>query len=260
VKPITRTKSHRADDNVVSSSNKSWPRLQPKSQLHELWRLFHSAAGVSKLERSELPRAAAICKLNSEEAQTTISEFEKWVHKSRMMGSPTSDHLLVLVKFNVFRALISNSVVLGYKTGESMDDDALSPFTDSSNLKNDILKLPAALRPTLLQRQTPHHPWIDLLPAPEMRDNLIRAGDTFDDMELCGDLVGLFSASTVGTGMIIWGDPWDLAGWEVTEAFLSYLGWTIRRCSEIFQSTNYWRARRGERPLNFDNLQCEEFD
>jgi len=176
-------KSHRASDNAVNCSNKSGSRIQPKPQLHELWRLFHSVARGSKLERSELPRITAICKFGSEEVQTAISKFEKWVHKSRVMGSPTFDHLLVLVKFNVFRALISNSVTLGFNMGEGMEDGALSPFTSSSNLQDDILKLPDALRPTLLQRKTPHHPWVDLLPAPEMRDNLIRAWDAFDE---CG--------------------------------------------------------------------------
>src|SRR6266536_4221644 len=175
-----------------------------------------------------------------------------------MMGSPTADHLLALVKFNVFRALISNSMTLGFSTEEGMKDDALSPFTTPSNLKNHILVLPSALRPTKLQCQIPHHPWIDLLPIPEMRDNLLLAGDAFDDMELCGDLVGFFSASTGRTGMIIWGEPWDPDGWEVTKAFLKYWGWTIRGCSKISESTNYWRSRRGESPLHFDGLLCEQ--
>jgi Domain of unknown function (DUF3425) len=133
-----------------------------------------------------------------------------------------------------------------------MDDDAISPFCLTKWIPKRILALPPALRPTDIQCRVVHHPWIDLLPVPRMRHNLIQAGDTFDDMELCGDLVGLFSAGTGQTGMIVWGDPWDIAGWEVTDGFLKTWGWTIKRCHEIFESTNWWRARRGERPLCFD--------
>ncbi|KAL1982031.1 hypothetical protein VTN96DRAFT_1801 [Rasamsonia emersonii] len=35
--------------------------------------------------------------------------------------------------------------------------------------------LPAALQPTFLQLQTPHHAYIDLIPSPALRDRLIRA-------------------------------------------------------------------------------------
>jgi len=139
-----------------------------------------------------------------------------------------------------------------------MDDEALSPFADPSARADECGKIPAALRPTQLQRQVQHHPWIDLLPVPEMRDNLLRAGDTFDDMELCGDLVGFFSHPTGRTGMIIWGEPWEISGWEVTEEFLMQWGWTIRGCESIVESTNRWRAKRGEEPLDFSRLMVEE--
>jgi hypothetical protein len=52
-----------------------------------------------------------------------------------------------------------------------------------------------------------------------MRDNLLRAGDAYDDLELCAVLVGFFNASIVRTGLIVWGEPCDPMAWEVKETF-----------------------------------------
>ncbi len=94
-----------------------------------------------------------------------------------------------------------------------------------------------------------------------MRDNLLRAEaeNSYDDVELCADLVGFANSETARTGVIIWGDhSWDPAGWEVTEQYLQKWGWTIRGCWVLFDSTNRWRRKRGERPLRFDRLIYEE--
>ena len=226
---------------------------------NELWKLYHSGANLMQLDRQKLSRVATLCEAGPLEQQKLISEFERWVQYSQRLGSPRTDHLLVLVKFNVFRALISNGANLGYASGAAVDDDdALSPFTEISNPLWHVGPVPAALQPTKLQRQIPHHPWIDILPSPVMRDNLLRAGDTYDDMELCADLVGFFSESKDRTGMIVWGEPWDIAGWEVTESFAKHWGWTIQGCEQLLRSTNYWRARRGEGPLQVGRILGEE--
>ena len=118
----------------------------------------------------------------------------------------------------------SNSQTPGIPPDIIVDDDTTSAFScpppAAVENVNRILALPRDLRPTDLQTQVAHHPWIDCLPVAQMRQNLIRAGDTFDDIELCGDLIGLFSSGTGRTGVVVWGEPWDVAGWEVTEEFL----------------------------------------
>ncbi|KAK9386038.1 hypothetical protein V1515DRAFT_616762 [Lipomyces mesembrius] len=129
-----------------------------------------------------------------------------------ILGSPTADHLLTQVKFNAYRAMVRNISTLGL-TMESMEDEAVSPFY--------------------------------IFPIPTMRDNLVSAGDSFDDVQLCIDIMVL-------DGLILWGEQWDPFGWEVTEAFVKNWGWVIRGCHEIFESTNYWRGRRGEEPLIFN--------
>lgn len=82
-----------------------------------------------------------------------------------------------------------------------------------------------------------------------MRDNILLADGFYDDMEFCGDLTGFFHCSTGRTAMIVWGDPWDPKGWEVTEAFVNNWGWTLRGCSKLLESTNKWRKRRDEEQL-----------
>ena len=236
--------------NLNPSSGSSSPddRLEPQFDDIDLQRIFHSVVGA-KLHISELPQAAAVCKFSTTGIQHTISEFERWIGSR---DSPRAEHLLVLVKFNVFRAMVSNSDTLGYSLTTNCDDDALSLFNSPTTYS--FSSLPKALQPTKLQREIPHHPWIDQLPFPAMRNNLLLAGDGYDDMELCGDLVGFFSAGSGCTGLVVWGEPWDADGWEITEAFAKRWGWTLKGCDDVFKSTNLWRASRGERGLQFDKL------
>lgn len=72
---------------------------------------------------------------------------------------------------------------------------------------------------------------------------------------LCA-LGGFFNSSnsTPQNGLIIWGDPWDPAGWEITPQYLQRWAWTIDGCTELLASTNYWRQRRGEKLLRFQRV------
>jgi hypothetical protein len=204
-----------------------------------------------------LIRTASIWK-PSTTPQTIISKFETWVETNGCKGSPLADHVLKVAKFNVFRALLSNSLTLGFPAEERMEDAALSPFPRFQGIGSTTALLPLSLHPTKLQCQVPHHPWIDLLPIPRMRDNLLRAGDTYDDLELCADLIGYYNSPTARTGLIVWGEPWDPEAWEVTESFVWRWGWMMRGCEELVRSTNYWRLQRGESPLDFDEVLFEE--
>ncbi|KIM96226.1 hypothetical protein OIDMADRAFT_170938 [Oidiodendron maius Zn] len=213
---------------------------------------------TSSTERRKLQNRINQRAYNASIPERIISEFEKWVERHRMIGSPRTDHLLVLIKFNVFRALISNARDIGISDKESMDDDSLSPYSSNPCSPSTFIRTtPASLHPTQLQRQICHHPWIDTLPIPGMRDNLLLASDSYDELQICADLLGIYNESADRSGMIVSGDPWDPAGWEVTESFAKQWGWTIRGCEQLFLSTNHWRTRRGEKPLRFERLLCE---
>ncbi|KAI0438154.1 hypothetical protein F4803DRAFT_535964 [Xylaria telfairii] len=182
------------------------------------------------------------------ENHSLVRAFEAFVYDKWLVRAPMPALLPSLVRFNFARAIMANAKILGLTYNE-LDDEAISSF----NLEGpwppgrtlEIGTLPTELQPTDLQRRTLHHPWLDLIPIPNMRDNLLRRGvECFDEDELCCAMVGH------SAGFIVWGDAWDSCGWEVTEGFAqSPWGWTIAGCWELYQSTNKWRAQRGEPPL-----------
>jgi hypothetical protein len=139
-------------------------------------------------------------------------------------------------------------------TPELMEMDIPSPFTTFGPVQMENL-LPPSLRPTWLQRSTTHHPSLDVFPIPFVRDKLLLADESYDDQDLCFDLVGGWhNHAGVGhmAGVIVWGEPWDPFAWEVTEPFVKKWWWLLEGCNEIIESTNYWRAKRGEGELATD--------
>ncbi|KAL2793493.1 hypothetical protein BJX66DRAFT_306012 [Aspergillus keveii] len=187
-----------------------------------------------------------------------LHQLESFYRGEIAAGSLRTELLLGLTRLNFLRALHVNIDVLGYSAAE-MHDDAQSPFGVPSAAKpgySDVEKLPVALRPTVVQLSTPHHPWLDLIPFPQLRDNLILLGESLDDTQLCFDMSGRGTAAGVPdnrlgnaggeTGVIVWRDPWDPSGWEVTETFLRRWGWVLRDCTEVMRVTDRWRRVRGE--------------
>jgi len=220
----------------------------------DLFDAFDTAAGVTEVRIRD--RGYVVATFSSEVSNDTKIKraLERWTQRDPWMGCPRSDTLLVLVKINVFRALLSNSQALNIPPHVVVEDTARSPFCNESSNTNRIIALPQTLRPTPAQTRIEHHPWIDCIPIPQMRENLIRAGRSLDEMKLCGDLVGLFSEGNGLTALIFWSEAWDLSGIEVTEDFVEYWGWTITGCWDLFKSTNSCRAKRGERPIDFRSI------
>ncbi|GLA21662.1 hypothetical protein AnigIFM62618_011693 [Aspergillus niger] len=143
--------------------------------------------------------------------------------------------LLHLIQFNFIKALVQNMAILGLSS-EQMDDDAISPFNKlgpwqaEQDYHDDFgASLPPSLRATVIQRTVLHHPWLDLLPIPQMRDNLILAGESYDEMQLCLDMKGHGRVHADNAGIIVWRDPWDAEGWEVTESFARSWGYEYDR-------------------------------
>ncbi|KAG0650758.1 hypothetical protein D0Z07_2195 [Hyphodiscus hymeniophilus] len=162
-----------------------------------------------------------------------------------------ADHLLTLVRYNLYRAVAANSWSLGIDP-RLMHSDIPSPFeSNDSTISRLCLSLPPSLHPTVLQRTVPHHPYIDLFPFPAMRDFLIHMGDDIDDDSLCADVAGDApdSGSSEHTGIIVWGEPWDPFGWEVTESLWIKRSNFFKGVPGILHATNHWRQLRGEPPL-----------
>ncbi|KAL2828608.1 hypothetical protein BJY01DRAFT_240860 [Aspergillus pseudoustus] len=190
-----------------------------------------------------------------------FTRFSRAAYRSYVNGDPATDHMLTLAKVNVFRAFMHNLTSLGWNS-RHMKRSGLSPFASlsspppspapnpvASQDTQDYSSIPSSLRPTKAQLEIPHHPWLDLFPLARMRDNLIQAArDTWEPHQLCADIMGFWGESDfVGIGLLVWGDPWDVGSWEITEEFLKKWPWVVRGCGELLDATNRWRSKRGDR-------------
>ncbi|KAJ5594981.1 uncharacterized protein N7459_001189 [Penicillium hispanicum] len=204
----------------------------------------------------------------------------------RLAIPPSLNQLLSLIQFNVFRGLYTNKIALGRRAvawSPGREPEAFDvSFPASSVLLPIAPGLPGSLDPTQSQRSQVHSAWINMLPFPKMRENMIRWESSFDHSEFANDIIGnildpvLFFSQPValasagpmaqrrlimsGTddeltadrnGLIIWGEPYSPDSWEVTPGFLRKWAWVMEGCEELIESSNRWRRIRGEDPLRF---------
>lgn len=182
-------------------------------------------------------------------------------YENYLFGGPRLADLRVLIRINVMNAMVRNAVAMGFPATGLCADDYISPYSEHgprpAHQPLPLSTCPKDLRPTAVQKRFAHHPWIDLIPFPRFRDNMILAveADMLDEDELCLD-VAVLETAIVGDNpaLIVWGDSWDYRGWEVSPAFFRKWGWLLQGCPEVLEGTNYWRAKRGEKRLVF-NLQ-----
>ncbi|KAH7029818.1 uncharacterized protein B0I36DRAFT_326394 [Microdochium trichocladiopsis] len=148
-----------------------------------------------------------ICFLNHEAShQQTINLARQALHEY-LSKSYDLGRLASLVRLNVFFAWQDNARMLGF-SDIWLSEDIVSPFcaevvlpreADSAKHGGEVHgqydTLPVALRPTPTQKKFPHHPWVDVIPHPQLRDNIIvalaqgRNGSEVDEFELCHDLI-----------------------------------------------------------------------
>lgn len=187
---------------------------------------------------------------------------------NHMQFDPYVNHLQ-LHFFNLIMAQMMNGFHIGITESSCLDDDAISvffrPTTPSDHNTTAFVKsvqrsfrgLKYDLRPTRAQILVPHHPYIDVLPFPTMRDRLIdavaREPPLIDEDELCDDLEkegiifwGLTSParreSPSGNGV-----PWDSRSYEARPWFLRKWKHIIGgEDGELWRSSNWWREMRGE--------------
>lgn len=241
------------------------PRLNIVPQSHDLVLRPSSAgcngsssaeAGQSQANDSVAPHPLAtsalaarptMCNLSPNQKQRLVADVNELLYTNSVAASPRLDMLLTLTHFNVFRALVGNTISMGFDMAW-LTGDAISPFfTAGQSLLG--ANCPVNLRPTLMQFEVEHHPWIDLFPFPALRDNLLAADGNYDEDQLCLDLIEFCHVPRDQEGLIVWGEPGDPASWEVSEAFLRKWAWVLKGCGELHQSTNYWRESRGEKAL-----------
>lgn len=113
------------------------------------------------------------------------------------------------------------------------------------------------LRPSSEQITIKHHPYIDILPFPTLRKNLIAHQEEIDEDGFFQDmLTGLvcWGGAGVGrkdgqdsTGYASTGTPWDVRSWEASVWFLKKY-WTLLggEEGELVRQSEWWRSIRGD--------------
>ncbi|EXJ79556.1 hypothetical protein A1O3_07835 [Capronia epimyces CBS 606.96] len=125
-----------------------------------------------------------------------------------------------------------------------------SSFTSTEPDTAQFTHLPPNLQPTLVQLSTPHHPIIDLLPWPAVRDRLIMVLSQPPEARPAGaasptallDLV--YDLEDSAEGVRIFGDdPFSAQSWEVGETVFRAWWWMFDR--DVVRRSNELRALRG---------------
>ncbi|PYI07002.1 hypothetical protein BO78DRAFT_367731 [Aspergillus sclerotiicarbonarius CBS 121057] len=237
-----------ASDTSLSREATELSTATPSTPNHVVQRTAYPLSHAADPEDNDLD-----CHLFPPGAVQFRRQFEAIAHQSFLLGSPQVEHLISLHRLNVHRAINENIRAIGMSPEWTKPDDALSIFNLPLPLPGDYdeERIPPSLRPTVIQRLVPHHPWLDFFPFPRMRDLMILAGDSLDDDDLCHDLMAFWDTRNTGATLVVWGEPWDPRNWEATEEFVRKWRWLLAGSPELLASTNVWRAKRGDRPLNW---------
>ncbi|KAI5923676.1 hypothetical protein F4810DRAFT_202797 [Camillea tinctor] len=240
----TTVVSHKATSKVTGSLRGPPTTMQPQPQQQQQ----HHQQQQQQQKQQKLDEVAT--KLN------IIQQLSEQAYARYLAHDLRPENLVRLVQVNIFHALQGNADVLRLSTSWLLCD-SISPFgqygPSPATIKTHPHTCPENLRPTALQLSVSHHPWIDLLPWPELRNNLLllTRDELIDEDDLCHDVVEFDSSVSCSdmAGFIIWGEPWDPRGWEASAAFLRKWAWTLHGCTSILEATNHWREKRGERKL-----------
>ncbi|KAK9242900.1 hypothetical protein V1506DRAFT_34889 [Lipomyces tetrasporus] len=134
------------------------PVVQPKNLHSQIKQL--SGRVQSNIRPQKIKRPAGCCNMKFADIQKISTYFQECASNNYARLSK-ADHLLTLVKFNVFRAMMTNFFTFGL-TMECMQDEAVSPF---STMNPGRLDLPTAEpSPNYPAAHLPHHPWLDMFP------------------------------------------------------------------------------------------------
>jgi len=148
-------------------------------------------------------------------------------------------------QYSMYRAYVQNATLMGLDFALFINDESVSPWTVFNPYPEPSANLPYHLRPTCLQLRTFHHPYLDVIASPSLRDNILVATLSDEQEEqLCIDL---HSKSSI----TVWGSqPWSSMGWEVSQDFADRWGWILD--AETVRCSDFWRTERGEPPLEIE--------
>ncbi|KAI4655994.1 hypothetical protein J4E93_000710 [Alternaria ventricosa] len=210
-----------------------------------------SDLSLDDLSNPDVAIAQRSCMAAHPKVQELMRRFSEHAYASYMQGTPALSHLPLLLKYNVASGLARNADILGV-TAQYYDWYGISPLNKQGPLLGSDAgaEWPACLQPTELQASIEHHPWLDLFPWPKVRDNMLQAFQRTEPIDyedaLCHDICE-YNHLDRNPILIVWGPPEDYRSWEIDPIFLEKWGWLLSGCPEVYETTNYWRATRGEK-------------
>lgn len=195
--------------------------------------------------------------LQTSEKRAKFRRFVEEAYHDYYHGTPRLEHFQILVKINVLGAIARNAALLQFGFKGLCRPDLISPLNlqgpgiPATSLPSQAC--PQELRPVALQSSVTHHPWIDLIPSPRFRENVLRAikNGRLDSRELGLDLLNVDNILSDAPSLIVWGESWDLRGWEASLPFWRKWGWLAEGCPVMLEATNFWRRKRGEPKIKF---------
>ncbi|PMB63701.1 hypothetical protein BM221_010443 [Beauveria bassiana] len=217
------------------------------------WIIYSAALDENeKHDKGESPPSIEkwlFCQSTGPERSQYIKRLQDAVTRDSTQPSFDAQLLTNVTQFNIIKAMAKNAAYFGF-TLELLCEDMISPFNASGPAPSASGDLPPSLAPTAVQKQIAHHPWIDICPIPSLRNAILLNTGTYDEDELCNDLfTGSGSDSEHQVGLIIWGESWDPAAYELSEVFALKWQRLLRLSADVMSSTNYWRSRRGQDPI-----------
>ncbi|KAF5026629.1 hypothetical protein F66182_1255 [Fusarium sp. NRRL 66182] len=156
-------------------------------------------------------------------------------------------------------AMLENCLSLGITRSMYCSDDAVSPFyranadaepnTDAiiAAVQRGSRALHFDLRPTRQQILVEHHPFLDVIPFRDIRDNIIKHMNVMDEDEFFHDSLNHLTCwgSVAGAHT---GSPWDCRSWEATDEFLQKWSHIVGgEEGELAKNSRWWKSLRGER-------------
>ncbi|KAJ4147207.1 hypothetical protein LMH87_001747 [Akanthomyces muscarius] len=215
------------------------------------WIIYSASAAQEAGGARTSEKHAHLCQRVASDRNRSLEKLRKAVAHNFLQQSLNAEALVSVTRYNIYQAMLVNATYLGL-TMELLREDIISPFNviGPATFGFGAGDLPPSLRPTALQRQIVHHPWVDLCPMPSLRDALLLGAAVYDEDELCHDLfIGAGNGSEHQAGLVVWGESWDPTAYELSEAILEKWQWLLAGCTDVLESTNSWRAKRCARPL-----------
>ncbi|KAH7162596.1 hypothetical protein B0J13DRAFT_14502 [Dactylonectria estremocensis] len=156
-------------------------------------------------------------------------------------------------------AMLENCLHVGITQTMFCADESVSPFyrpqidapAERANLVDSVQRgfrgLHFDLRPTRKQIITNHHPFLDVIPFTDLRDNLIEYADEIDEDEFFHDSLNHLTCWGGVKGAHT-GSPWDSRSWEASEIFLQRWALIVGgEDGELTRQSRWWRSLRGDR-------------